>query len=208
MKIDSTAVGRYFKATDAALGGLETYLNDGGSRVRSHNIIGRLAALYLDELKASFSAWESRIAFTERFRISKAESGFPVYQNILDLANDAANAQSKLKSLPQSDELKEDLVDYILTKKSFPSTIQRQLAERSYFEQLAEKQLFQSFLLPVTEKVSVNPKTGRPYYVVHWAAYDGTKHLPVVYVATIEDCLLYTSPSPRDGATSRMPSSA
>ena len=26
--------------------------------------------------------------------------------------------------------------------------------------------------------------------------------------ATIKDCLLYTSPSPRDGATSRMPSSA
>ena len=26
--------------------------------------------------------------------------------------------------------------------------------------------------------------------------------------AEVEDCLLYTSPSPRDGATSRMPSSA
>ena len=31
---------------------------------------------------------------------------------------------------------------------------------------------------------------------------DGTE------ITTIEGCLLYTSPSPRDGATSRMPSSA
>ena len=28
------------------------------------------------------------------------------------------------------------------------------------------------------------------------------------FVASYKDCLLYTSPSPRDGATSRMPSSA
>ena len=28
------------------------------------------------------------------------------------------------------------------------------------------------------------------------------------YIARLYDCLLYTSPSPRDGATSRMPSSA
>ena len=28
------------------------------------------------------------------------------------------------------------------------------------------------------------------------------------HIATIKSCLLYTSPSPRDGATSRMPSSA
>ena len=33
----------------------------------------------------------------------------------------------------------------------------------------------------------------------------GCRHF---YVARLEDCLLYTSPSPRDGLLSRMPSSA
>ena len=34
-------------------------------------------------------------------------------------------------------------------------------------------------------------------------------HCPVVSrIGDIDTCLLYTSPSPRDGATSRMPSSA
>ena len=31
---------------------------------------------------------------------------------------------------------------------------------------------------------------------------------PMIYVAEVRDCLLYTSPSPRDGLLSRMPSSA
>ena len=41
--------------------------------------------------------------------------------------------------------------------------------------------------------------------------YDGLlrdDHIDAVYIATIHPCLLYTSPSPRDGLLSRMPSSA
>ena len=36
----------------------------------------------------------------------------------------------------------------------------------------------------------------------------GTAHTALNHRARLEACLLYTSPSPRDGATSRMPSSA
>ena len=39
------------------------------------------------------------------------------------------------------------------------------------------------------------------------AVHDGRKHVPV-YVTESMVCLLYTSPSPRDGLLSRMPSSA
>ena len=38
--------------------------------------------------------------------------------------------------------------------------------------------------------------------------YDVTKYQPILYVWDSFDCLLYTSPSPRDLSTSRMPSSA
>jgi hypothetical protein len=35
--------------------------------------------------------------------------------------------------------------------------------------------------------VSVNPKSGRPFYLVHWGAFDGTANLPLIYMATVED---------------------
>ncbi|MEO0496130.1 MAG: hypothetical protein AAF141_01995 [Pseudomonadota bacterium] len=187
MNMDATAVGRYFAATDAALKGLGTYLADGASPTRTHNLIGRIAAQHLTALEASFEAWQHRVSFTERFRISKAQSGFPTFHNILDLTNDAKKAEPALASLPSMDQLRADMADFILVKKAFPTEIQKQLAQRAYYERIAGQELFQAHSLPVTERVSVNPKNGRPYYVVHWASYDGTQHLPVVYTATIED---------------------
>jgi hypothetical protein len=187
MNINATAVGRYFTAIDASLAGLETYLADGGSPTRTHNLVGAITSEYLDELKASFDAWRHRISFTERFRISKAQSGMPAFHNILDLANDAGKAAAALETLPEIDELKSDMADFILAKKAFPTEIQKQLAQRHYYEAISGASLFQALNLPVTQRVSVNPKTGRPYYVVHWATYDGTQHLPVVYVMTVED---------------------
>src|SRR5664279_4630848 len=43
---------------------------------------------------------------------------------------------------------------------------------------------------------------------IHWDASDDKKIQDFNYQATKEACLLYTSPSPRDGLLSRMPSSA
>ena len=57
------------------------------------------------------------------------------------------------------------------------------------------------------------PVTGR---LAHWVGYSpqllraSARYFPLVGagVGVLTACLLYTSPSPRDGATSRMPSSA
>jgi hypothetical protein len=46
---------------------------------------------------------------------------------------------------------------------------------------------FGPFSLAQTAKVSVNPKTMRPFYLVHWASFDGTANLPLIYMATVED---------------------
>jgi hypothetical protein len=42
-------------------------------------------------------------------------------------------------------------------------------------------------VLSETAKVSVNPKVMRPYYLVHWGAFDGSANLPLIYMATVED---------------------
>ena len=64
---------------------------------------------------------------------------------------------------------------------------------------------------PVVKKDAKALVTGKPVYTDDLALKDCliVKVLRSPYAhALITDCLLYTSPSPRDGATSRMPSSA
>jgi len=65
--------------------------------------------------------------------------------------------------------------------------VQKALAERLYLEEVLQGDVFQPNILPATVKVSVNPKTGRPYYVTHWGSFDGSANLPLIYVAVVED---------------------
>ena len=60
-----------------------------------------------------------------------------------------------------------------------------------------------NFILPSTsnEKYSLKDSLGK-YVVIYFYPKDDTPG------CTIETCLLYTSPSPRDATLSRMPSSA
>jgi len=61
------------------------------------------------------------------------------------------------------------------------------VAHRRYLESVQGGRHFAPFVLPKTLRVSVNPKTKRPYYIVHWGFYDGTANLPMVYIVSLED---------------------
>jgi hypothetical protein len=50
-----------------------------------------------------------------------------------------------------------------------------------------EGHVFSPLVLPQTVKVSVNPKTQRPYYLTHWGYFDGASNLPLIYSLTVED---------------------
>ncbi len=180
-------VGQYFASIRAALGGLEIFLGDRNSPLYRNSVVGEVVVPYLDRLKASFSCWENRIGFIEQFRISRAESGFPVFQNVLELENDRQTSEKRLANIPAADALREEMVDFILRQKTFPEALQGRMAERLYLEQIGKGDIFSPFILPETVRVAVNPKTMRPYYVVAWGAFDGTSTLPMVYMATIED---------------------
>lgn len=180
-------VDRYFRAIDAALEGLEAYLREEDSPLYNHELIGKILAGYIDKLGHSFRAWENRISFAERFRINQAESGYPLYRNVMDLDTDAKTAERQLAEMPSADTLRQDMVDFILLKKRFPTSIQKAMAKRLYLQEVQQGDVFQPFILPKSVKVSINEKTGRPFYVVHWGAFDGSANLPLVYVAVIED---------------------
>lgn len=106
---------------------------------------------------------------------------------MLELENDQRNADARLAAIPEPDELRTEMVDFILRHKAFPSALQSAMAERLYLQDAASGLVFSPFILPRTVKVSVNPKTGRPYYLVHWGAFDGSANLPMVYMAMVED---------------------
>ncbi|MEX3011934.1 hypothetical protein [Hoeflea sp. TYP-13] len=180
-------VERYFGAVNSALSGLDSFLADENSPLYKHKLIGRVVVPYVERLRQTFSCWQNRIGFADTFRISRAESGFPAFRNVLELDNDRKNADQRLNALPPADELRQEMVDHILRQKDFPKALQARMAERSYLETIRKGEVFAPFILPETIRVSVNPKTKRPYYVVHWGMFDGSQSLPVVYMATIED---------------------
>lgn len=181
------AVGQYFASIRAALGGLEIFLGDRNSPLYRDTVVGEVVIPYLSRLKASFSCWENRIGFIEQFRISRAESGFPVFQNVLELENDRQSAEKRLAGIPAADALRQEMADFILRQKAFPGELQSRMAERLYLEQIGKGDIFSPFIMPETIRVGVNPKTMRPYYVVCWGAFDGTSTLPMVYMSVIED---------------------
>lgn len=180
-------VAQYFNSIRAALGGLETYLSNPDLALAGGGFAGQLLLPYVARLKNSFACWENRIGFTEQFRISRAESGFPVFQNVLELENDRLTADKRLATIPDAQAIRAEMADFILRTKAFPGALQSQMAERIYLEQIGKGDIFSPYVLPETVRVAVNEKSGRPYYVVTWAVFDGSNTLPMVYVAGIED---------------------
>ncbi len=178
---------RYFAAIAAALDGLDIFLRDDRSPLYRHDIVARIVAGHIARLERSFSSWRNRLGFMEKFRISRAESGFPAFQNVLELENDRRQAPERLANLPDAGTLRAEMADFILRHKAFPAALQSTLAERLYLEDVKDGETFGPFTLAETAKVSVNPKTMRPYYLVHWASFDGTANLPLIYMVTVED---------------------
>ncbi len=187
-KKKTNRVGQYFRAIDAALDGLDVYLGDeADSPLYRHEMTGRILTEYVERLRHSFEAWENRVGFADRFQINQAESGYPLFKNVLELDNDSKSVEPQLAELPSADELRQEMIDYILIKKKFPTSLQQSMAKLLYLEEMQNGQVFQPFILPQTVKVSINPKTKRPYYIIHWGAFDGSANLPLIYIAVIED---------------------
>jgi len=187
MTTDKSQVDKYFDSLSNALDGLDTYLRKDESPAYSHDVIAAIASGYLKRLQTSLKCWENKISFEPKFRVSQTESGFPAFQNVLELQNDKKSAEKRLLKIDLEETIRQQMVDHILTQKTFPGDLQREIAERRYLESIQNGKHFGPLVLPRTIRVSVNPKTGYPYYVVHWGFYDGSANLPMIYMATIED---------------------
>ncbi len=189
-------VADYFHAIDNAFAGLDAVVRVQSAQVKRNNLIYRALSGHLARLRHSFTCWQHKCHFAESFKIDRAESGFPLFQNVLDLSADHARRQERLLDMPSAAQIREEMLEMLLKYKQFPRIQQRTMAERVLLDALDEQDVFNAFTAPQTLRHSLNPRSNRPFYVIHWAAYDGTAHLPMVYTAVIEDSS-ENAPKPR-----------
>ncbi|RKF16778.1 hypothetical protein D6850_04365 [Roseovarius spongiae] len=113
------------------------------------------------------------------------ESGFPVFNEILVMANDAQQAARHLAEMPGAEELKAAMVEEIISARTVPTRLQFTLSQRLYYEELQRGHLFWAQNDPRVQWLSGLKERRR--YLVHWAVYDSQVNLPTIYLLEIED---------------------
>ena len=150
---------------------------------------------YLDGLGHSFAALSYKYLMSSRtgsmydtpISIDKSDSGFPVFQELLQMASDALQAKAGLAALPDSEHLKREMVNHILTEHAAPADLQFALSQRLYYEHLTDAHLFLSQNHPKGTWTGSSKTATRRSYLLHWATYDSRTNLPVIYLMDIED---------------------
>ena len=118
--------------------------------------------------------------------MDERDSGFPVAEEIMTMANDAQQAATHLENMPSAERLKDQMVQTILGDRQIPTKLQFALSQRLYYEELARGDLFWVRNDPQAEWIG-NAPDGRRTFRLHWATYDSQVNLPVIYLMELED---------------------
>lgn len=192
MKLEDTRVTRRYFDKFARITG---YLTKVAATMEAEGRFGRkeieVMARYLVGLNWTFTALSHKYHFAGRFAHSgnltfdRRESGFPVYQEILEMANDALQAERHLASQPSVGELKDQMVRVILGEQEIPTKLQYALSQRLYYEELLRGDQFWARNDP--ECIWLGNQEDRRRFLVHWAVYDSQVNLPTIYLMDLED---------------------
>ncbi|MDQ2090493.1 hypothetical protein [Marimonas arenosa] len=117
--------------------------------------------------------------------MDRVESGFPVFQELLVMANDAAQAARHLENMPTVQALKEQMVRKILGDRELPTKLQYALSQRLYYQELMKGELFWARNDPDIQWIS--GEAPRTRFLVYWAVYDSLVNLPTIYLMEVED---------------------
>jgi hypothetical protein len=148
-------------------------------------------AYYLVGLSVSFDAlahkymFAGRIPLAGKLTFDRVESGFPVFSELLVMANDAAQAELRLAGMPSEEALKDEMVRVILAEQAVPSQLQFALSQRLYYQELKKGGLFWARNDP--EALWLGDVAERRRYLIRWAAYDSRANLPCVYLMEVAD---------------------
>ncbi len=149
---------------------------------------------YLKNLSGTFTALSNKYLMAGRvsdmlpgsLTVDRKDSGFPIYQELLQMANDALQTDRHLHNLPPTAKLKQDMVRHILNEHTIPTSLQYAMSQRLYYEYLAGGQMFWAQSDPQAHWLGDIDKRRRQY-LIHWASYDSQINIPTVYVMMVED---------------------
>ena len=190
---DTAAVRRYFAKFD----GIITHTSAVAATIPRR---GRLAAAelqiitdYLSALSQTFQALSMKHLFAGRdtgarqqpLQIDKRDSGFPVYSELLHMANDALQAPAHLQRMPSAHEYKERMVSHMLSEGQPPTKLQYALSQRLYYEWLEGGTPFLAQNDP--KGIWIGSHHDRRRYLIHWAVYDSQMNIPTIYLMIVED---------------------
>lgn len=148
-------------------------------------------ARYLVGLSATFDAlahkylFAGRIPMAGKLTFDRVESGFPVFAELLVMANDAAQADLRLQGMASEEALKDEMVRHILSEQTVPSQLQFALSQRLYYQELKKGGLFWARNDP--EALWLGDLADRRRYLIRWAVFDSRANLPTIYLMEVAD---------------------
>ncbi len=148
---------------------------------------------YVTRISKTFRALSHKYLLTGRdtgqffgsLTIDKKESGFPVFSEVMTMANDAMQAEAHLAGMRSRNELKDEMVRQIVGDLTIPTKLQFALSQRMYYEALSQRGLFWATNDP--RAIWTGNRDDRRTYLLHWAVYDSRQNVPTIYMMDIED---------------------
>ncbi|MGB3177156.1 MAG: hypothetical protein WBH14_09225 [Albidovulum sp.] len=191
---DDLAARRYF----AKFGRITRLLTGVAAEMRKDRSISALDSEVLEDyvraIAATFKALSLKYLVSGRLdgvgqkhlTIDLHDSGFPIFQELVTMANDATQAVRHLEGMPGADQLKDDMVRQIVGERVVPTKLQYALSQRQYYEALAKGGVFFAQMHPQAQFIS-DVSGGRRGFLLHWGAYDSQLNVPVVYLMEVVD---------------------
>ncbi|GFE65234.1 hypothetical protein [Litoreibacter roseus] len=148
---------------------------------------------YVQRIAATFRALSQKYLLTGRdtgvffgsLNIDRVESGFPVFGELMTMANDAQQAGRHLDGMRSQAELKDEMIRQIVGDLTIPTKLQYAMSQRLYYEELARGDLFWAHNDP--QAIWQGNSNGRKRYLIHWAVYDSRQNVPTIYLMEVED---------------------
>ncbi|WP_282158518.1 hypothetical protein [Shimia thalassica] len=192
--METYASRRYFKKFETITDHLTRVAATRAGQGDLSNTDVKVLTRYLTRLSFTFKALSMKYLLvgreTGRFfgslSMDAVESGFPVFNELLVMANDAQQARGHLENMPSVEALKDQMVRKIIGDREIPTKLQFALSQRLYYEELMRGDLFWAQNHPEVQWIA-NMDDNRRRFLVHWAVYDSQINLPTIYLMELED---------------------
>ncbi len=192
---DSFAARRYFRKFGRITAHLGEVVHSMQAARRLSEIDGQVIGAYLQAIGATFEALSLKYLMTGRgtgnafgsLEMDVEESGFPVFSELLTMANDAQQAERHLRGMKSEDALKNEMVRVIVGERKVPVRLQFALSQRLYYQKLLNVPMFWAQNDPAAIWLETDDTADRRRYLLHWAVFDSQLNLPTLYLMELED---------------------